>query len=148
MQKLKQLMKTTFVLLAMLIPGAPLIMKRIAIRKVREHLGEQEPEVPLLQVNQDIPRKIIYFYAPFCGQSKAMMPIIDRLQQEFPGLIKVDATQNPELTQLFSVTATPTFIITEASRVSEVKIGISSEAWIRQKLSGECRSKEFFNTIK
>lgn len=148
MRKLKQLIYYAVALVIMLIPGAPLIMKWMAVRKARQHLGEQEYEIPLLNSNQDIQRKILFFYAPFCIQSKAIMPMIERLQKEYPGLIKVDATQKPELAKVFGVTVTPTFIVTDENCVSEVKIGASSEAWIRKRLSGESRSKKFANSVK
>ena len=135
MQKLKQLIKWPLVFLLILIPGAPLFMKWMALRKAREHVGQEAPDTSSVDSGQDTPRKVFYFHAPYCGPCKAMMPMSSQLQQEYPGLIKVDATQNPELAQAFGVSATPTFVITDVNRVTEVRIGACGEGWLRKRLA-------------
>lgn len=121
----------------MLTPGSPWIMKWLAQRQARKKLGRQTPDTSAVDNGDQSARKLYYFHAPFCGPCQAMMPMIDRLQQDFPNLIKIDTTQHEALAQAFGVSATPVFVVVTDNHVTEVKVGAQRESWIRSKLTSE-----------
>lgn len=139
MNRLLYYLKFGLIFLLILIPGAPFFMKWSAIRKARRHIGEDVSGFThaIVRPDQDVQSKIYYFTASYCGPCKAMAPMIDQLQQSYPGLIKVDIEEQPELAEGFGVMATPTFVVVKNNQVAEVKVGSSGPKWLKARLDGE-----------
>lgn len=81
---------------------------------------------------------LIDFWGPRCMPCLALMPAVEKLEQEYDGgftLVKVNAAENRQIARDLKVFAMPTFVLyrdgTEVDRVS----GNPSEAEIRAAVS-------------
>jgi len=79
---------------------------------------------------------VIYIYAPNCRPCKVVEPTIKKLSKELKkvSFVKIDASKNTDLVRKLGVLATPTIILTENGKISEVLVGIVSEKTLREKL--------------
>jgi len=77
---------------------------------------------------------VIYIYAPNCRPCKVVEPIIKKLSKEFKkvSFVRVDASKNTDLVRKLGVLATPTIILTENGKISEILVGIVSEKTLRE----------------
>lgn len=128
-------MKWIKLILLMITPGAPWIMKWLATREASQYLGKPVPDTSSVDGNS-LPSstRVYYFHAQYCGPCQTMMPMIDALRTEYQNLIKIDVTVHPDLARAFGVSATPAFIVTRNNAVSEVKMGTRNAAWLKQRL--------------
>jgi len=76
-------------------------------------------------------RRVYYFYSRRCGPCKAISPVVDRVRQDHPNLIKVDVGQHYALVGDFGVRATPTFMLVENGLIQKVKLGGMRESQLR-----------------
>lgn len=76
-------------------------------------------------------RRVYYFYSRRCGPCKAINPVVDRVRQDHPNLIKVDVGQHYALVDDFGVRATPTFMLVENGLIQKVKLGGMRESQLR-----------------
>lgn len=80
---------------------------------------------------------LVDFWADWCGPCKQLMPVLDRLADEYAGrftLAKVNADQESELTGQLSVRSLPTVVLFKDRAVADHFVGVVPEAQIRQML--------------
>lgn len=53
-------------------------------------------------------KRVVLFFAPWCGHCKSVVPIWDQLAQKYPNVIKIDCDQNPEIAKSEQVSGFPT----------------------------------------
>jgi thioredoxin 1 len=81
----------------------------------------------LNEMKQNGDKVLADFYASWCGPCKMLMPKLELLQYDYPGVkfVKVDVDQNMEGSQEYGVRSVPTVMIfngdNEVSRTSGVK---------------------------
>ncbi len=80
------------------------------------------------------PRTLLYFYTPTCSACKVMTPIIDRLQQEFDNILKINLVNAMEIGKKFGVLGTPSLILVEDQKIHSFIVGARNEAQIRKLL--------------
>ncbi len=80
-------------------------------------------------------KSLFYFYAPNCSACKRQQPIIDKLQNEFSDIIKIDVSKDLPTARKFGVMATPTIVLMNRNKIKEILIGLRSEALLRSKLN-------------
>lgn len=73
---------------------------------------------------------LVDFYADWCGPCKMMSPILEELDQEFDGkikIVKINVDNNPELASEYGVMSIPNMIIFEGGKQKENVVGARSK---------------------
>lgn len=80
---------------------------------------------------------LVDFWAPWCGPCKQLMPVLDRLAQEYGGrfrLAKVNTDEQQELATRVGVRSLPTVALFKDRNAVDHFVGVVPEAQIRQML--------------
>jgi thioredoxin 1 len=81
-------------------------------------------------------RLLFYFHSPHCGPCRALTPMIERLADARPGIVKVDVAEQPSLAREFGVRATPSFVLVERGTIAQMLVGPVTQARIERLLEG------------
>lgn len=68
-------------------------------------------------------RMLLYFMAPSCGMCKGVTPVVDALARKRADIIRIDASQETNLTRELGVFGTPAFVLIQDGLVEKVKLG-------------------------
>jgi putative thioredoxin len=77
---------------------------------------------------------LVDFWAPWCAPCRQLMPILDRLAQEFAGrlqLAKVNTDEQQELAQQIGIRSLPTVVMFKDRTAVEHFVGVQPESQIR-----------------
>ena len=84
---------------------------------------------------------LVDFWAEWCGPCKAIAPILDNIASEMGDKIsikKINIDENPQAPANFSIRSIPTMILFKGGSIADTKIGLDSEAdlknWISSKI--------------
>lgn len=78
---------------------------------------------------------LAYFWSPSCGSCRAQNPVIDRLQKEFPNIVKVNIAEDMAPARALGVMGTPSLVLIAEGKVQEFLVGVYSETKLRALLS-------------
>lgn len=80
-------------------------------------------------------RVILSFVADWCGPCQQMLPTVTRLRKEGLPVEIINVDRDKDLTEKFSVTSIPAFIVVKDGQVIARQVGVLSEAKLRQILN-------------
>lgn len=79
-------------------------------------------------------RGLVYFFSPSCHACKAQTPIIKELQSSNKNVFDVDISKDMETARIFGIKATPTTMIVENGKISQVLLGAKQKDVLRRYL--------------
>ncbi len=82
--------------------------------------------------------KLLDFWAPWCNPCKIMNPIIEEIEKEFEGKIKVEkynVDEAVDMSSKYGVMSIPTYIVLKDDKEVARKIGVTSKADLVKLLS-------------
>ena len=80
--------------------------------------------------------EILYFTAAWCAPCRAMKPAISELQAEGHKITKIDVDQDRATTDLYRVSAMPTFVVLKDGSEQHRFIGARSKSQLLAELEG------------
>lgn len=87
-------------------------------------------------LNADIP-VLVDFYADWCGPCKMMMPIVEKIAEEYSGKLKVgkcNTDENMPVAQKYRISSIPTFMIFKEGQPVQTFLGAMSADDLMDKL--------------
>ena len=102
-----------------------------AADKIVATLGNFAAEV--VEVSKDRP-VLVDFWAPWCGPCRTLMPMLDRIADDYAGrlrLAKVNTDEEQQLAGHFGIRSIPTVVLFRDGRIAEQFVGVQPEPAIR-----------------
>jgi len=77
---------------------------------------------------------LVDFWAPWCGPCRTLMPLLDRIADDYAGrfvLAKVNTEEQPQLASHFQIRSIPTVLLIHRGEVAEQFVGLQPEPAIK-----------------
>lgn len=99
-----------------------------------QQISDADFDAQVLQ--SDIP-VLIDFWAPWCGPCKAMTPIMEELEKQYEGKVKIakmNVDENMTVPGNFNVMSIPTFIVFKGGKIATQFVGARSKTDMQKEL--------------
>ena len=81
---------------------------------------------------------LVDFWATWCGPCRMQAPILEKLDAELGGsvkIFKVDVDENPVLAGKLGISSIPTLLATENGEVKDMRVGLQTVDQLKQMLA-------------
>ena len=81
---------------------------------------------------------VLDFYADWCGPCQSLLPVVEKLSEEFKGkvdIVKVNIDQQKALAAKFKVRSIPALFFLEGNKILDNHKGLTSEVSLRKKIT-------------
>ena len=81
---------------------------------------------------------LVDFWATWCGPCRMQAPVLEKLDAELGGsvkIFKVDVDENPALAQKLGIASIPTLLATENGKVKDMRVGLQTVDQLKQMLA-------------
>lgn len=80
---------------------------------------------------------IVDFFSDTCGPCKLLIPILNRLESEFPfiKIIKVNTSTYPSYKDAYEITAVPTLLFMNEGTLKERHVGVLNSDQLKERIS-------------
>jgi thioredoxin 1 len=97
----------------------------VLLIRAKKQQGKAAP--PLSEVLPDgvpvRPKMLFYFYSEHCGHCRKVTPLIESLEREHDGVVKVDVRRQLSTARRFGVKVTPSLYRVEDGAIADVHVG-------------------------
>jgi len=113
------------------------VLAGVKFRALRRARVQGEDLAPLLRelLPDEIaerPRMLLYFYREHCAACRAVTPLVEELSRQDKGVVKLDVRRHLSIARHFGIKSTPSLVLLERGRVSDVHVGTISEVTLQQ----------------
>jgi len=80
---------------------------------------------------------LVDFWAAWCGPCRAVAPVLERIENNLEGrlkLVKINVDENPSLAALYDVMSIPTMLVIKNGKIVEKMIGALPQEMILNKI--------------
>lgn len=78
------------------------------------------------------PRLIVYFWSEYCGPCKGMAPMVEKIMEKSPNLVKLNQHQHMGLARDLGAQGVPAFVMFEKGSLTKVHLGAMSPGVIKK----------------
>jgi thioredoxin 1 len=87
-------------------------------------------------IKSDVP-VLVDFWAPWCGPCKAMLPVMEELEKQYEGklkIMKMNVDENTNVPGNYNVMGIPTFIIVKDGQLASQFVGARSKGDMQKEI--------------
>jgi len=80
---------------------------------------------------------VVDFWAEWCGPCKAIAPVLEELNTEFAGklkIVKVNVDEAPDLAQQFGIRSIPTLLVFKGGTIAGQMVGAMPKGTLKAKI--------------
>ncbi len=96
------------------------------------HLSSNNFTKEVLEAEQTV---LVDFYADWCGPCKMMTPVVEKIEQDLAGQVKVckiNIDQASDIAAKYGVMSIPTFIVFKQGQPIKTTVGVQAEAELKR----------------
>jgi thioredoxin 1 len=98
-------------------------------------LTDKNFEKEVLKANIPV---LVDFWASWCPPCKMVEPVLDKLEKEYAGKVKIakiNVDRNPITSSKYQIKGVPTFILFQNAKIIKREVGAKSEKQLRQMIN-------------
>jgi thioredoxin 1 len=84
-------------------------------------------------------RLLLYFYSEHCGSCRNVTPLIEELNRQGKGVVKVDVRRHLMTARRYGINATPSLVLVERGQIACTHVGAINDAML-QRFYSACRT--------